>query len=221
VRRIAFQVLCALAVVGCLLSADAGAHMRQRALCAQYRCHRVAENARVRIVRVEARQPEYEVIPSLHYSVWKPSGRSTPFGDFAGIDASVLERFALAGRFVGYATSSCSHETLECAYGVFRMNGQDGRREEVPLPDLDLGVGEAPQPWAPCGWETRHVTALVVTSAGTVAWAKEHVVCELPHGSRTPVLLADSPNIGLYSLRLAGGHLYWREGATTRSLPMT
>jgi hypothetical protein len=214
-------VLCVLAFVGSLLSADAGAYTRQRALCAQYRCHTVLQTARVLLVRVDAREPEYETVPSVHYAVWKPSGRSTPFGDFAGMDASVLERFALAGRFVGYATSSCSHETLECAYGVLRINAQDGRREGVPLPDFDLSVGEAPQPWAPCGSETRHVTALVVTSAGTVAWAKEHVVCELPHGSRTPVLIADSPTIGLYSVRLAGGHLYWREGATTRSLPMT
>jgi hypothetical protein len=214
-------MLCALAVVGSLPSADAGAFLRQRALCAQYRCHTVLQTARVRVIRAEARQPEYEAVPSLHYAVWKPSGRSTPFSDLGGIDASVLERFALAGRFLGYATSSCNHETLECAYGVSRINAQDGRREVVPLPDLDLGVGEAPQPWAPCGWETRPATALVVTNAGTVAWAKEHVVCELPHGSRAPVLLADSPNTGLYSLRLAGGHLYWREGTTTRSLPMT
>jgi hypothetical protein len=137
------------------------------------------------------------------------------------MDASALGRFALAGRFVGYATSSYNHEYLESAYGVVRINAQDGRREGVPLPDQDLSVGEAPQPWALCGVETRPVTALVVTNAGTVAWAKEGVVCELPHGSRTPVLLANSRTIGLYSLRLAGGHLYWREGATTRSLPMT
>jgi hypothetical protein len=137
------------------------------------------------------------------------------------MDPSALDRFALAGRFVGYATASFSHEYLESAYGVSRINAQDGRREGVPVPDSDLSVGESPPPWALCGWETRPVTALVVTNAGTVAWAKEHVVCELPHGSPTPILLADSPTIGLYSLRLAGGHLYWREGATTRSLPMT
>jgi hypothetical protein len=207
--------------VASLVSADAGAYMRQRALCAEYRCHTVLQTARLRIIRVEAREPEYQAVPSVHYAIWKPSGRSTPFGDFDGMDASALTRFALAGRFISYATSSCSHETHECAYGVFRINAQDGRHEGVPLPDLDLGLGETAQPWALCGLETRPTTALVVTKAGTVAWATESVVCELPHGSPTPVLLANSPTISLYSLRLAGGHLYWREGATIRSLPMT
>jgi hypothetical protein len=179
----------------------------------------IVQNARLRIVRVAARDPEVEYGFSLHDAIWKPSGRVTPFGDVGGEEGG-LERIALAGRFVGYVRSSCSHETAECTYAVFRMNVQAGRREGVPLPDTDLSVGEAPQPWAVCGAQSPPVTSLMVTSAGTVAWAKEAVVCELPHGSQIPIVLANSMTLDKYSLRLAHGRLSWREGEAVRSVPM-
>jgi hypothetical protein len=158
---------------------------------------------------------------SLHYAIWKPSGRLTAFGDFGGNDANILERFALDGRFVGYAAESFSHETLERSYAVYRMNVQSGRREEVPPPDSDLSPGEAPPAWAACGRRSLAAAALVVTDAGTVAWIQGAVVCELPHGSATPLLLATSRSLRRSSLRWAHGHLTWREGGAVRSVPLT
>ena len=219
-RRMAAIAACALAFVAPLVWCDAPAAAHQRALCVAFRCTTIAQNAHLRIVRVAARNPEVEDGFSLHYAIWKPLGRVTPLGDVNG-DEGGLQRLALTSRFVGYVTSFCSHETLECAYAVFRMNAQAGRREAVPLPDTDLGVGEAPQPWAVCGDQSRRVTGLVVTSAGTVAWAKEAAVCELPHGSQIPIVVANSTTLDKYSLRLAHGRLSWRDGETVRRVPMS
>jgi hypothetical protein len=213
----AILALCALGLSGSLWSADAVARTRRRPLCARFRCKTVADNAQVRVAAVTV-SGRYGERYSEHVAVWKPSGRTTPLGDNGGNalgDGSFLGRFALAGRFLGYATVGFSHEETGLAgYGVARLNVQSGHREDVTLGrDGTLAntrcVGEAIDAGA------SGVTAIVATAAGTVAWIMAGhfvpgptVVCEMSPGSQSPVVLAQSKEIVPDSLAVAGEHLY-------------
>jgi hypothetical protein len=223
-RRAAILALCALSVSGSLWSVDAVARTRHRPLCARFRCKTVADNALVRVASVTVNGPYGEAYLE-HVAVWKPSGRTTPLGDNGGngFDCRCLGRFALTGRFLGYATVGFSHEEpATVGYGVARLNVQTGQRERVSI-DFDgtspnkQCVGEA------VGFGASGVTAVVATAAGTVAWIMApfptgpSVVCEIPPASNIPIVLAASKELVPDSLALAPGRLYWMEGAVTRS----
>ena len=162
-----------------------------------------------------------------HVAEWKPSGRTTPLGDNGGngFECTCLARFALAGRFLGYATFGSTHEYQTADYSVARLNVQTGHREDVSIdPDVTSlnrrCLGASLKFTAHSG-----VTTIVATAAGTVAWimaeplpAGPSVVCEIPPGSNTPLVLAESKEIVPDSLALAPGRLYWIEGGVPRTV---
>jgi hypothetical protein len=203
-------------------AARAGEPTRQRQLCRQYLCTTVAQDRSVRIVRVKSRHPEEqseeESPPSVHWAVWKPSGRTWPLKDpVLFLDSIKLRLLALGGSWVAFATEGCSHETLSCGEGVTRLNAHTGRREEP------LGAG--PGQWLPGEWEcfggetpkALGISDLVIAASGTMGWIEEGHLCELPPSSQRPVLLASSPSVLAHSLELADGFFIWREGEALRS----
>jgi hypothetical protein len=213
-------VLLAFAVPG----AAAAAPWHVRPLCIRYRCRTVAQDSRVRVLRVQSRHPRNEEeseegIRWLHFAVWKATGRAWPLGDFAVTqDSSGVQMLMLAGPWVGYVESGCSHETLSCNYAVERMDARSGRREtqpnaipneQAPLPPQGEGCLNGALP----------PTALALAESGTVAWIEYGHVCELPHGSQVPVLLSAGPGVEPRSLLMADGFFIWREGAALRSTP--
>jgi hypothetical protein len=204
---------------------EAGAQTRQRQLCRTYRCTVVAEDSQVRVVRVQSRahgeESEAELGHSVHWAIWRPSGRAWPLQDWdVTMDSIHLRKLALAGPWVADATQGCSHETESCTEGVKRMRAQTGQIE------YDLGGG----PDEPAGRECLTgylgdagqpvISALRIATSGTMAWIQVGRVCELPHGSQVPLLLASSPAVVPNSLQIADGFLIWREGGALGSAPL-
>jgi hypothetical protein len=190
-------------------------------VCARLRCKTVADSAQVRLAVVTIGESASAESYSEHVAVWKSSGRTTPLGDYEGFDCSCLGPFALVGRYLGYAVQSVSHEEPWASfYGVARLNVQTGRREEASVdfhgPSTNTRcVGQV-------SGSGSGVTAIVATAAGTVAWILEAgagsgVLCEMPAGSNTPLVLAESTGLVPDSLAVAPGRLYWMEGAGART----
>lgn len=154
-----------------------------------------------------------------HVAVWKPSGRVTRLGDYAEFFGGVtLDRFELAGSFVGLSTYTSNHETGEAAYTLSRVDARTGRRETIAVRNnlTLLRQGCLPAGEAPSG-----VTALVITETGAMAWISVELgvfsmfggvrVCELPSGAPAPIVLAQNPTVVRDSLALGGHTLYWTQ----------
>ncbi len=221
-KGVLVPVLLAFAVA--VPGATAAARSHARPLCITYRCRTVAQDSVVRVLKVESRHPrkEEESEPGIrwvHYAVWKATGRAWPLGDFAVTqDSSGVEMLVLAGPWVGYVESGCSHETLSCDYAVERIDARSGRRETEPsgVPNQQASL---PPPGEGCLNGGLSPTALALAESGTVAWIQYGHVCEMPHGSQVPVLLSAGPGVEPRSLLIVDGFFIWREGAALRSTP--
>jgi hypothetical protein len=163
-----------------------------------------------------------------HVAVWKPTGRLTRLGDYAEFFGGVvLDRFALAGAFIGVSTYRASHETDEAAYNLTRVNARTGHRETI---SLGTGLALLRQGCLPAGTAPSGVTALVIGETGAMAWISANLglssgapgvrVCELPPGAQTPIVLAHDPTIVRDSLALGGHTLYWTQEGKPVSAPV-
>jgi len=217
VGRFAAVLAAASLTLAGLSPAGAGA-LGARRLCSTYRCTTVAHDRSVRIVRVRSRraeETEAELGHSVHWAIWRPTGRAWPLRDWAVVqDSDALRKLAVAGPWVGTAEESCSHETLECAEDVKRIDARTGQ-VEYDLP----GFEEFPaRECESVGTTTRgpQISSLVMVPSGTMAWIVQGRVCELPQRSQRPVLLSAGPGVAPHSLLVADGFLVWREGGALR-----
>jgi hypothetical protein len=202
----------------------------RRPQCVVYRCKTLAATAQIRVYRATNRHPAVEVPFRSSFVRWRPSGRVTPLGDDVGATEIVkLKLLALAQQFVADATESCGREG--CASSVARLNAATGRNERGDAVILARGTCE-PQSALRRGSARRaRRNGHWVTPKGTVAWImggsiefptnrnnlNSRILCELPPGARTPVVVANSPTIEPRSLAVIPGRLYWLEGGTPRA----
>jgi hypothetical protein len=176
-----------------------------RAACGTTAAHTVASSAAARVYRTG----------DAVYACLRSGGRSVRLGGTACRGrGGAVGTIALAGDVVAYELHYCSVDTGSAAVAV------RGLRRGTPLHRESAWSGGtmAPESFV-------HVTSLLVTPSGSVAWiaSNESIVRHQAAfqaravDRRGPRLLDAGERIRPRSLRLRGRRLSWRDGGTTRT----
>jgi hypothetical protein len=123
--------------------------------CAQ-RGTTVAANQQVRVFEAGPSRRQKTFVCHL------ASRRETPLGDgFSGTARTDIIKLAVAGRYVGYATSS-QYQDRPVTYVAFRVDARSGRSTSFAA-DVETGLNA----------DTDDVPALVLTRTGILAYVLE------------------------------------------------
>lgn len=145
------------------------------------------------------------------YFLCRDNARTIWLGDYDSEAGGGVTSPRLAGRWLAWDAVLCSKEG-PCSGGVRLLNVRTGRRRGL----------SGPVPFAP-GDQISHVSALVVTARGSVAWTRRqrlpatgYDVTARP-ANAAAVLLEGADTVDPGSLAAAGGRVYWTSDQTPHS----
>src|ERR1700682_6407877 len=193
-----------------------------------YRCRTLLVTRQVRIFQETPRPPREPINYLKTFAVWLRTGRLTPLDDRVEEESREpeLRRMTLSGRYLAYALVGSAVFRNESSEGltwqIRRLNIRTGTSEKIRREHKCVAADESEN------WNAPGVTDLLVTPNGTMAWIfgsyyespANYRVCELPPGSSSPILLANSQTITPKSLAIATNRLSWLENGIPRSAPL-
>jgi hypothetical protein len=193
-----------------------------------YRCRTLLANRKVRIFQETPRPPREPINYLKTFALWRRTGRLTPLGDRVEEESREpeLRRMTLSGQYLAYTlvgSAAFRNESSEgLTWQIRRLNIRTGRSEKVRREYKCVAADQSED------WDAPGVTDLLVTPNGTMAWIfgsyyefpTNYRVCELPPGTPSPILLANSQTITPKSLAIASNRLSWRENGIPRSAPL-
>lgn len=231
----------AVAVATVVATTATAAERLDKPICKRYSCRTLSQTPHVRLFRAFKLYPYGgEALYRGTYAQWRGHRRTTPLGDQFPEDEVpsifTLDSHKVAGRFLAYVLITYGKYNGEgFTVTVNRMDVRAGRVDEAR--GSLMGGEKGGTLSTPCDGgiseESPGVTDLTVNADGTAAWIigalpepyyspnRSHVsiytVCELPAGSRTPVVLASDSAISPGSLATSVGRIYWTEHGQPRS----